>query len=262
MFILRSAHFNSGVAMRRHSSLFQFRHGNHTCVFYRSEDSLLEVLTPYIAEGLNRGERCFSAQKPHVGKRLLLELRSLGLNTDDLMRSGALEIHNVDEVYFPDGKFQSRAMIDMLMRSLHESLQLGFPAFRTAGDASWAIEDPNGCRQLLDYEGLVNGYFPGRPAIGLCQYDANTLSNRMLDSVIARHGQHVSDVVPSSPNYSGISVRRGNFWSDIVADKRSLVPNYYYVVQRRRSAEIVGWGVALNFDDAQAESERIAASTE
>ena len=38
--------------MFRLSPLFQFRHGDHLCVFYRSEDALLEVLTPYVAEGI------------------------------------------------------------------------------------------------------------------------------------------------------------------------------------------------------------------
>jgi len=33
-------------------SLFQFKHGDHTCVFYSAITSLLEILTPYIVEGL------------------------------------------------------------------------------------------------------------------------------------------------------------------------------------------------------------------
>ena len=33
--------------------------------------------------------------------------------------------------------------MDALMSSLHETLQRGFQAFRIAGDASWAINDPD-----------------------------------------------------------------------------------------------------------------------
>lgn len=39
----------SGVHMLRHSPLFHFKPGDHACVFYRSEDSLLDVLTPHVA---------------------------------------------------------------------------------------------------------------------------------------------------------------------------------------------------------------------
>ncbi len=248
--------------MLRHSPLFPFKHGDHTCVFYHSEDSLLEILTPYIAEGLQRGERCFCAQKPHVGKRLLLELASLGLNLNALKQSGALEIHDVEQIYLPNGQFNSRAMMDALMSSLHETLQRGFQAFRIAGDASWAINDPDACGRLFDYEGLVNGYFPDRPAIGLCQYDANIFSPRMLESVVGTHGLHLSAAIPRNPSYSGISIRRGDFWSDIVADKRTHFPNYYYVVRRRRSSDVVGWGIARDFNSAHNGAERIVKSAE
>lgn len=231
-------------------------------MFYPSEDSLLDVLTPHVAEGLRRGERCFCVQKPHIARRLLSELRFLSFNTDEVQRSGALEIHSDEKAYLTGGKFQPRAMLDMLMRSLNGALQQGFPGFRTAGDLSWAIEGRNECAQLLDYEGLVNAYYPGRPVVGLCQYDTNAFAPRMLDSVVAKHGLCVTDSLLSSPNYSCISIRNGNFWHDVVADKLSVAPNFYYVAQRRKPAGIVGWGVAPDFDRACAEVEGIVRSAD
>src|ERR1700749_4177872 len=92
--------------MFHNSLLFQFKHGDHTCVFYRNEDSLREVLTPYIADGLRRGERCFCAQAPQICKRLVFDLQFLRIDTDSAIRRGALEIHSFDEVYFPNRKFE------------------------------------------------------------------------------------------------------------------------------------------------------------
>jgi hypothetical protein len=205
------ARFNSGVDMLGHSSLFQFRHGDHTCVFYRSEDALMEVLTPYVAEGLRRGELCFCVQKPHICTRLLSDLRLLGFDTADFVARGALDVRSEDEVYLPNGRFDPRNMMDMAMQSLSEALDRGFPALRGAGDLSWAVKGRNECEPLLEYEGIVNGYHPGRPLIGLCQYDANAFSPRMLDSVVRAHGLCVSDLLPSSPNYSRVSTHSGNF---------------------------------------------------
>jgi MEDS: MEthanogen/methylotroph, DcmR Sensory domain len=242
--------------MLRHCSLFRFSHGDHSCVFYRSDDYLLEVLTPYVADGLRRGERCFCVEKPHIGTRLLSDLRLLGFDTDDLLLRGALEIRREDEVYIADGKFNPYAMMDMLMRSLNETLERGFPAFRIAGDASWAVDNPAICSRLLDYEGLVNAYFPGRAAIGLCQYDANAFSPRLLESVVNTHDLHILDL-PASPSYSGISIRSGNFWSDIVVDKRASSPTYHYVVRVQRRDEIVGWGAASNYDHAHAAAKQV-----
>jgi hypothetical protein len=242
--------------MPRHSPLFQFRHGDHSCIFYHSGNALMEVLTPYIAEGLRRGERCF-VQKPHISTRLLSDLHCVGFDTTDLVLRGVLEVHSENEVYVQNGRFDPGAMMDMLMRSLNEALRRGFTAFRTAGNLSWALEGRNVSDRLLEYEGLVNGYYPGRPAIGLCQYDTNAFSPPVIESVIKAHDLHVSDLLPSSPSYSGISIRSGNYWFDIVADKVKLSPEYHYVVQRRRPSDFVGWGVAPSYDRARAEAERI-----
>lgn len=248
--------------MPRHSSLFQFEHGDHTCLFYRSEESLMEVLIPYIAEGLRRGEHCFCVQKSHMCTRLLYDLRFLGFDTDDLVARGALDVRSEDEVYVPNGRFDPRAMMDMVMRSLNEALDRGFPALRGAGDLSWAVKGRNECELLLEYEGIVNGYHPGRPLTGLCQYDANAFSPRMLDSVVRAHGLCVSDLLPSSPNYSGVSTHSENFCSDIVADKLAPFPAYYYVVQRGRPYEVVSWGTAPSYNRAHAKVKQIVRHAE
>lgn len=62
--------------------LFQFQHGDHICVFYRTETALLEILTPYIAEGLRKGERCFCVQTNEVVRRLTLDLQFIGVNVE------------------------------------------------------------------------------------------------------------------------------------------------------------------------------------
>ena len=242
--------------MLRESPIFQFRHGDHICVFYRSEDSLREVLTPYIAEGLRRGQKCFCAQKPHIGGQLLNDLRFIGVNTTDAIRRGALEIHTEDEAYFSNRRFEPQAMTDMLARSMKEALERGFTGFRTAGEMSWVLDGRNLCDQMFEYERLVEEFFPGKPAVGLCQYNVNVFPPQILEKVVTAHRLCVTE--PSgSPIHSAITVRKGNYWSEIVADRLVLSPNYYYVVQRRTPAEVVGWGIERDYDAAHTKAEKI-----
>jgi hypothetical protein len=242
--------------MLRQSLLFQFKHGDHICVFYRSEDSLREVLTPYIADGLRRSQKCFCAQKPHIAGQLLNDLRAIGINTTDAIRRGALEIHTEDEVYFRNRKFEPRAMINMLARALKDAQEMGFSGLRTAGEMSWAMEGRNSCDQMLEYEQMVEELFPGKPGVGLCQYNLNTFPPQILAKVIDAHRCNLTE--PScSPIHSAITVRSGNYWSEIVADKLVRAPNYYYVVQRRKPSEVVGWGVARDFDSAHTKAKQI-----
>jgi hypothetical protein len=240
--------------MLRNSPLFQFSHGDHVCVFYRSQSFLQGILTPYVSEGLRRGERCFCAQKPEVIKMLLYDLRFLGLNTDKEIARGALELHTVDEVYFPSGAFEPQRLMEMLLRSIDHSVKSGFSGFRSAGELSWACKDMRKCDQLIGYEAMVNRNYPGKPAIGMCQYAINDFSPDILASVMAHHKMHMEDPNSNSP-YASVEVNYDDYAAEIVADKYLINPKYYYVV-RRPPARVVEWGTANDFTSALAEAEQ------
>ena len=245
--------------MFRLSPLFQFRHGDHICVFYRSQDALREVLTPYVAAGLRNGERCFCAQKPEVLKHLLYDLNFLGINTDHEIKRGALEVHTEDEAYFPNKRFEPAVMMEMLVRSLEEAQAKGFTALRTAGELSWAARGRHECDQLIEYENMVDQCFPGKRVIGLCQYAVDEFDPQVLESVIAIHRLHLAE--PPDSMHATLSIRYGECSVEIVADKFVLDPQHYYVVQRQRHREILGWGIAPTLDSATVQAEELVRET-
>lgn len=247
--------------MVRQSPLFQFKRGNHACVFYRSEASLLEVLTPYIAQGLRVGERCFLAQKAQVIKRLLLDLRFIGIDTEKEIRNGNLELHTQDEVYFPNRRFEPEALIDRLMEAIEDAIKRGYSGFRTAGELSWAVDGRSECDQVIEYEKLVEKAYPGRPAVGICQYDMERFSPEVLDCVLEVHRMQIFDSKIHS-NHHSLGLGFGECRAEIVADRFVLNPAYYYVVQQRYPQEVVGWGVAPDFDTAASRAEQLARSNE
>jgi hypothetical protein len=247
--------------MLRHSSLFQFQRGDHVCVFYRTEEALSEVLIPFIADGLRRNERCFCAQRSHIARRLLFDLRFLGIDTEAALRRGALEIHTEDEVFLPNHRFEPRAMIDMLMRSVDDAVHHGFTGFRTAGELSWAARGLDNCDQLIDYEKMVDECFPGKPATGLCQYDMSAFAPDVLERVLAAHRLHISDCSGSSM-HCRVAIRDGKYCTEIVADKLVINPSYYYVVQRRQPPEVIGWGIAPSFASAAEKTEELVRTAE
>jgi len=246
--------------MLRQSSIFQFKHGDHACIFYRSQNSLMEVLTPYVADGLRKGERCFGAQKPATIKQLYYDLRFLGIDVAREVKRGALDFHTEDEVYFPKGRFEPGVMLDMLMTSIDDALDQGFTGFRTAGDLSWAASGKTNCDLLVGYEKLVEKAYPGRTATGICQYSVNDFSPEMLEKVLASHKLHLEETEPTESHCS-VQVRYGHCLVEIVANKFVVHPNYYYVVQQHRPSEVLGWGIAGDFDTASAEAEQIAQQT-
>jgi hypothetical protein len=245
--------------MFRHSSLFQFKNGDHTCVFYRSVDELMQVLNPYIADGLKRSERCFCAQKPEVLKRLVYDLRYFGIDAEREILNGALDLRSLDDTYLPNGRFEPVAMMGMLMRSIRDAHDQGFESFRSAGEMSWSVEGHDLCDMVVEYEKLVDEYYPGKPAIGLCQYQIEKFAPEVLQSVVQAHRMEMAEAAANS-SFSSMSIRNGKWTAEVVADKTQVNPCYYYVVQNREPQEVIGWGVAPNFESATTRIDQLAGS--
>ena len=238
------------------SSVFQFKRGDHICIFYRDHATLLETLVPYLLDGLRKGERCFCAQKQEVIPRLRMALEARGVDTHRELRRGALEIHSEDEVYFPNGRFEPQAMMEMLERSIEDSLRQGFAGFRTSGEMSWALKGVDGCDQLPAYEKAVNVSFPDMAAIGICQYPVHGFSPKALEGVIAAHRMALEETMISS-NHSALSMRRGEFVADIVADRFDPATAFHYVVQKHGGKEVLGWGIEPCMEQAMRTSHAI-----
>ena len=243
--------------------LVQFKRGDHICLFYRDEKMLVQTLAAYLAAGLNKGERCFCAQKPHLIPRILKALELLDVNVDGCVASGALEIHTEDEVYFPEGKFEPQIMIDMLERSIQEAVAAGFTGFRTAGEMSWALQDTrcqdgNCCDQLLNYEKLVQAAYPGKPAIGICQYPLGRFPSSVIASVLDAHRMALEETMAGS-NHSALTIRHGNYLADIITDRLNPGEAFHYVVQGKGSLDVLSWGVEATMDQALSRSGSIMA---
>jgi hypothetical protein len=231
------------------SSVFQGKRGDHICIFYRDADTLLEMLIPYLLDGLRKGERCFCAQKPEMISRLRIALEARGVDTHREVRRGALEIHSEDEVYFPNGKFEPAAMMEMLERSIEDSLRRGYSGFRTAGEMSWAVRGRARCDHLPAYEQMVDASYSGKAAIGICQYPVHGFPPEILESVIAAHRMALEQTMIST-NHSALSIRRGNYIADIVADRFDPATAFHYVVQHHGATEILGWGIEPDIEKA------------
>jgi DcmR-like sensory protein len=238
------------------SSLFQFRQGDHLCVFHRSDDSLMEVLSPYIAEGLRKDERCFCVQRPEIVHRIEYDLRFIGIDVDKALKSGALEFRGIEEAYLPNGSFEPRVMMDMLVASIENAVRKGFSGFRSAGDLCWAAGDRERCSQLLGYEAMVEECFPGRPATGMCQYSIDSFPPEILRGVVNLHRQRV--VEPAAPcAHASLCVSNDHCNTEIVTEKFLLTPKYYYVVEQQPHGDIVGWGTAIDFDGAAEKADNL-----
>jgi len=228
---------------------FEFERGSHVCVFYRTDEELLDVLAPYIAGGLRNGERCFCVQKPRVAQRLKGKLHALGVNAEKEIERGALEIHLAQEVYLSDGVFSPGRMMDLLGAAVRNAIAENFTGLRTAGDLSWVAHGHHDCQVMIEYERMVDASFPNQPAIGMCQYQITDFSPGVLSQVLSAHQLAFVETAPDS-HYHTLSVRWGPYSIDFVG-KRLLRAGCDFVIQHREHGALA-WGGERTFDAARA----------
>ena len=154
-------------------------------------------------------------------------------------------------------------MMEMLERSIKDAMAAGFTGFRTAGEMSWALKDTrcqdgNCCDQLLNYEKLVQAVYPGKPAIGICQYPLGRFSSSVVTSVLAAHRMALEETM-AGLNHSTLTIRQGNYLADIVTDRLSPGNAFHYVVQGRGSFDVLSWGVEPTLEEAVSHSGSIMA---
>ena len=241
--------------MLHQAPLFQFQHGDHICVFYRTETALLEILTPYVAEGLRKGQRCFCVQSNEVMRRLTLDLQFIGVNVEREMANGALMMHSENEIYFENGAFDGEAMVRRLAQSIEDSVKAGFTGFRSAGELTWSAAKDH-CKQVIGYEQMVEQSYPGKPATAMCQYRMSAFDTAALEALLETHRLHLVEPDTAS-RFASIQIGHGPYATEIVADKVASHPNYYYVVQDRRPKQVVGWGITRDFESANSEAQEL-----
>jgi len=235
--------------------LFTFKRGDHVCMFYQDEASMIEVLVPYILEGLVNGEQCFCVLPPRYSDGFLEALTRTGVDPDREMTQRALVVQPPEDVYFPTGNFEGVAMIAMLGGAIAEAGRLGFTGFRSAGELSWAAHGRCDCNRIVEYESMVDAVFPQQGATGMCLYDMKEFPKPVLDKVIGAHRLSVDDSVADTQRRS-LAVRHGEFYADITVD-RADPSRFYYVAQESESADVLGWGYSSDFQLAIAHSERL-----
>jgi len=166
----------------------EFSQGGHICALYETEDEQLAVAAAYVAEGFRKGERCFYvARSAPALSRFRSALKRCGVDPQKMAASGAfLEATNA-EAHLAEGRFDSERMLRLLNDAVESALDAGFQGLRTCGDMSWLLDQADGSERVVEYEALLNQFFRGTRALGMCLYNRARLPAGLIDHAIATH---------------------------------------------------------------------------
>jgi len=161
--------------------------GDHLCCIYETEKEHKDLITTFMRQGLERGEKVLYIVDAHTGEEILNYLRDDGMLVKPYLESGQLVIITVDEAYMREGIFDPDAMIELIGDETERSLDEGYSALRVTGEMTWALEGLQGSERLIEYEAKLNEFFADSKCLAICQYDKRRFEPALLSDVLATH---------------------------------------------------------------------------
>jgi MEDS: MEthanogen/methylotroph, DcmR Sensory domain len=162
--------------------------GDHICALYENAQEQLSIAAAYVADGLRNDERCLYVDRSAAAlERFRAALGAAGIDAERMAKRGALIESTSAEVHLAGGRFDSERMLRLLNDAVEAALDAGFKGLRTCGDMSWLLEEPEGADRIVEYEALLNQFFRGVRALGMCLYDRSRLPPAIVDHALATH---------------------------------------------------------------------------
>jgi PAS domain S-box-containing protein len=169
------------------TTLAGLKPGDHLCCLYETEQEHQAVLTPFLRQGLERGEKVLYIVDAHAAEAVLGYLRADGLDVEPYLACGQLAILTSDETYTREGVFDPGEMIALLKAETEATLAEGYPALRVTGEMTWVLRGLPGSERLIEYEARLNEFFPGSHCLAICQYDRRRFKPALLLDVLHTH---------------------------------------------------------------------------
>src|SRR4029077_8252134 len=98
------------------------RHSSHACLPFETTDEKHEATVTFFHEGLSRGARCIFTGTREDFDTLGGGLEALGNRPPRATARGALQFRSLEEIYYPDGRFEPPRSLDYTDGLIDESL--------------------------------------------------------------------------------------------------------------------------------------------
>jgi hypothetical protein len=166
--------------------------GDHVAFFFKNNSERLNLVIPYILNGLRNFERCVYIADENTVPDILAEFQRAGVDIGDATAKGALSVITKHDSYLRHGIFEPERMITDLDRDVRFALQHGFWGLRVTGEMSWALDLPSALGQLCEYEKELCRRWPTHLG-GLCQYNESLFTADVVSKMTGCHCVAIRD---------------------------------------------------------------------
>lgn len=178
------------MATENHS--VQFAGGNvagqhHICAFFNSTDEEYRVLRSFYKDGFDRGDKSFHLVDPKLRGEHLERLTEAGINVQEAMDSGQLEVRPWQDAPLRGGRFDEDTWLASFEQMLQSGSAGGYSQTRFLGHMEWALVDLPGVEDLIEFEARVNYVTRKYNNIVVCTYDLSKFSAAVVMDALRTH---------------------------------------------------------------------------
>src|SRR5947209_10893535 len=143
----------------------------HICAFFNGMDEHYRVLRSFITDGFENGDREFHLVDPKRREDHLERLADAGIDVDEAMASGQLEVHPWEDGPLHGERFDQDTWLEGFEDVLRAGPASGYAKTRFLAQMEWALVDLPGIDDMIEFETRVNGVVPKYHDAVICAYD-------------------------------------------------------------------------------------------
>ena len=178
--------------MQTHAQSVQFSGGSlgphrHICAFFNSVDEQHRVLRAFIKDGFADGDKAFHYVDPERREEHLSWLAGAGIDVDEAMGTGQLEVQPWQDATLSGGRFDLETWLSTFEEVLRAGPAAGYGQTRFFGHMEWALTGLPGTENLMEYETRVNYVIPKHEGTVICTYDLTKFGASAVMDALRTH---------------------------------------------------------------------------
>jgi hypothetical protein len=161
---------------------------NHVCAFFNTIEEEHRVLGSFYKDGLDRGEKAAHIVDSANREEHLKRLAEAGIDVQETMHTGQLEVSPWTDAYVQDHRFDQDAMLATVEKLIESGAAAGYPLTRLVGHhMDWLFLDKPATYNLVEYEARLNHVLSKYNDPVICNYNPSKFGATVAMDIMRTH---------------------------------------------------------------------------
>ena len=160
----------------------------HVCAFFNDIDEEHRVLRSFIRDAFDRGDKVTHLVDPGTREQHLKRFAEAGINVNEMMDTGRLEVPPWTDIYVRDHQFDQDSMLASVEKLLQSGAAGGYELTRLVGHhMDWVFRDKPATNNLVEYEARLNHVLSNYDDPVVCTYDLSKFGASVAMDIMRTH---------------------------------------------------------------------------